>query len=763
MDFANYWFSSGSGGDNPIPFPIADSLRFRDQTNGGFNSAGVTPTNNLRHTFSVWVKWKGTHSQSGSLLTSGSVHSPSGGYWYNGDGRIRLTYCTSGNSSRSFYTTGRFRDPAAWYHLVFTQDTTQATESERMRLYVNGVRITSFSGTLNWPLNTPNYRINTGHGMNTGCWHDTSWDKFCGYMAEMHFVDGQPLEPTEFGEFNEHGVWVPIEYTGTYGNAGFYRDFSDPADILADRSGNGNNASFWGSRFETANSSSTNYDCMTDSPTVNDGTLNVWARSNIGTGNVQNGNLRMSANNGVIGSIAIDTRAGGRFYAECRNVNSLPSHIYPMVGVFNVDGDTFRDGVGRGGPHSYVYRGDGVRRNNSSESNYGSAWRGTANQIVGILFDADTRELSFTTGGTNNGVAYTVPEGRYVIEFGSSGGNSVLDLNCGQQPWGQSLPNGYAPWGAVELPNAAITNPSEHFQTILDTGANILTNAQATFPNGLWWIKDRVNNNNHQLLDSVRGGTNALRSNTTDGNTTYSAPSGNSVAWCWNLEAGNANGFNMFSLAGNSSANRAVAHGLGKAPEWIMVKCYSTSGSSWAIWHTGIGDADRHIFLNSSNPYSTSNNLFGGSANTFPDATNFYLGANDTVNQTGRNYMVYCWTSVPGYSAFGSYKGNGNSDGSFVYTGFRPAFVLIKRYDSGTGGWVMKDTARKPYNPADDIMRANSSNQEFPQSNSDVIDILSNGFKCTSTGGDTNSNGYIFCAFAEHPFGGGNVAPSPAR
>ena len=125
----------------------------------------------------------------------------------------------------------------------------------------------------------------------------------------------------------------------------------------------------------------------------------------------------------------------------------------------------------------------------------------------------------------------------------------------------------------------------------------------------------------------------------------------------------------------------------------------------------------------------------------------------------------WAWKEIPGYSAAGTYVGNGNSsDGPFVYTGFRPAFVLIK-LEGSPYGWVMKDSARKPHNPADDIIRAELSRAETAQTTSDIIDILSNGFKCTSAGSETNHSGsnYIWIAFAEHPFGGSNISPAPAR
>ena len=305
----------------------------------------------------------------------------------------------------------------------------------------------------------------------------------------------------------------------------------------------------------------------------------------------------------------------------------------------------------------------------------------------------------------------------------------------------------------------------------------ILDIAQRTFPYGLWWIKDRENTNNHQLVDSVRGGTSAVTSPAAGVEATYSAPSGNSVAWCWSAPdaftsnagtlatSGRRNvdtGFSIVSYAGNGNAS-TLGHGLSQAPEVIMVKNRSIS-IDWIVYVEDIlsGANDQYMVLNQSYPISNNFRYFNSTAAT---NTVFSIGGGagaQATNASGNNYIAYCWHSVPGYSSIGTYVGNGNADGPFIYTGFRVGWLMIK--NTSTGSWKIKDVARDPYNPCLQLLNANGSGTESTDSDSSW-DILSNGFKIRNGNSETNSSGqtYIYMAFAEHPFGAANVSPSPAR
>ena len=280
----------------------------------------------------------------------------------------------------------------------------------------------------------------------------------------------------------------------------------------------------------------------------------------------------------------------------------------------------------------------------------------------------------------------------------------------------------------------------------------ILNLAQTAFPNGLWWIKDRANDNQHQLVDSVRGGNQAM---TTPACVTgaYAAPVGNSVAWCWNFDDPTVNGFDIQQTTGSGSQN----HNLGAVPDLIITGAINRLGAggnpSWRVYHTSIGTS-ACLLLNSSDPKSN----HAERVTAVSDTSFTYTGID-------ANYIHYLFKAVPGYSAFGSYTGNGdpNGDGPFIYTEFRPAWVMVKNVDTGNNNWIITDSTRDAFNPCGQELYANSADDETTFTR---WDFLSNGFKVrsdSSASSNANGNTYVYAAFAENPFGGSNVAPVTAR
>ena len=292
---------------------------------------------------------------------------------------------------------------------------------------------------------------------------------------------------------------------------------------------------------------------------------------------------------------------------------------------------------------------------------------------------------------------------------------------------------------------------------------NILAVAQQTFGNGLWWIKSRVtdgNTNQHQLVDSVRGAGIAFQCpNSRTAN--YIAPAGNSVAWCWNLLNTPAdNGFNIIEYTGNSNAGgtntQNVAHNLGGTPDFfITFRAGDTANARtpW-VWH-GSAPADRQrLQLNDTTAGSTLTNFWGQ-----PTATDLVFGPGDNTNANGFDFLVYAWRAVPGYSAFGSYQSSTNPP--FIYTGFKPAFILIKRINN-TEHWQILDSTRNNGNPANSVLQPSATSTEDTRSVNDV-DFLSNGFRLRNTANPFNNGTYVYCCFAEHPFGSRNTSPATAR
>ena len=334
-----------------------------------------------------------------------------------------------------------------------------------------------------------------------------------------------------------------------------------------------------------------------------------------------------------------------------------------------------------------------------------------------------------------------------------------------------------------------ITKPNQHFDATLYTGtsaAQTITNAGAFQPD-LVWGKNRTNVNGHRLTDSVRGTGKVLFSDTTNGDTTGDGQlssfnsngfgltggtgafeglnqSGNNyVAWQWKaggaavtntagsiqsqVSANPTAGFSVVTYTGNNTAS-TVGHGLGVAPKMIIAKVKSTTGA-WGVYHESI-TASQVLYLNVTDAADGS----GIWNSTAPTSSVFSIGAHPTSNPSGQTLVAYCFSQVAGYSAFGSWTGNGSTDGPFIYTGFRTRFIMTKR-SSSTGNWLMLDTSRNPYNDTNLTLAANLSGAETTGAGGNWgFDILSNGFKIRGVNSEINSSGqtYIYMAFAEAPF-----------
>ena len=341
-----------------------------------------------------------------------------------------------------------------------------------------------------------------------------------------------------------------------------------------------------------------------------------------------------------------------------------------------------------------------------------------------------------------------------------------------------------------------INKSTDYFDTKLYTGNNTSQSITGlNFKPDWCWIKSRSNTEKHVLQDVLIGTGYELTSQDTsaqnptstsitsfnsDGITVGSANAVNDnsinyVNWNWKANgAGSSNtdgsinttytsanttsGFSISTYTG-TGANATVGHGLGVVPKMIIIKRLDVT-SSWRIYHASLGNT-KNIVLNTTAAEATSSTMWN---NTSPTSTTFSLGSYDEVNGSSAPHVAYCFADVQGFSKFGSYTGNGNANGTFVYTGFKPALVIFKK-TSGTGGWNMFDTKRDPFNVQDQILRANANNAEASDSGYSDNDFLSNGFKLRQTWGEMNGSGatYIYMAFAEAPLVGTNNVPANAR
>jgi hypothetical protein len=325
-----------------------------------------------------------------------------------------------------------------------------------------------------------------------------------------------------------------------------------------------------------------------------------------------------------------------------------------------------------------------------------------------------------------------------------------------------------------------IDKPSDYFETVTYAGGTTDISSLDFQPDFVWG-KKRTGAENHALFDSVRGATKTLNSNTTAAESTRSgsltsfdsdgftmggsdgiiSSSGNNyVAWNWkaggtassntdgsitsSVSANTDAGFSIVSYTGTGS-NATVGHGLGVAPKVLILKSRTRSDGQWTVGSDML-TWSKFLFLDATSAEQTFN-LY---QNTAPTSSVFYLSGDGGVNQSSGSMIGYAFAEKQGYSKFGSYVGNGNADGPFIYTGFKPAFVMLKN-TSATGGWLIADNKRDPENIVDKKIFANLSNAEGTDN---VCDFLSNGFKLRTT--DTSQNGsgniIIYMAIAENPF-----------
>ena len=753
-------------------YSISRSLRFNSSDSAYLSRAVSTAGNRKKWTLAFWYK----KTQSGTTLDYVFGSSNDG---FNSNYAL-LTLGTqfewqevaSGSTTVRKTLAPLIRDHSAWMHVVVVFDTDNATPADRTRFYLNGVRITDFSPHNTNPSSGYQGLINQNYTHYFG--YTSSSFTANGYFADMYFVDGLALEASSFGEFDATtGVWNPKTPTDItpYGTNGFHLDFADNSAATAaalgkDTSGNGNN---WTPNNLSVTAGAGN-DSLVDVPTngaQTDTGVGGEVRGNYCTLNLldqksatlTNGNLDVSisaSSSGVnpyaSGSIA---PSSGKWYFEGTYTSSTLNAAF--VGVLR--GADFNTYIGSTGVGYYGFNGQKVV--DGSYTSYGNSF--TAGDVIGVALDLDSGTVTFYKNNTSQG-AITLPSSssgwKAYVGNGASSGAQGFTLNFGQRPFAYTAPSGLKALCTANLPAPLVTKPSSHFQVVTDTGANIRSTAEAlTFGADLIWIKDRANSStNHQLLDTTRGG-NAIISTSSDAaEGTYSAPSGNSVAWCWNESV--TAGFDIVGYAGDNTSNRNISHSLGVAVDMAWIK--SRSSGSFYIWHRSLASTTHFLKCNQTDGTASSTNTNSPFGTGNWSSTQFMVTNNATnnLNAASTNYIAYLWSTVVGYSSMGSYVGDGSTSGfgPFIHCGFRPKFVLIKG-SSVAYDWLILDAVRNPYNLTTQVLYANSSIAEMTNNGTgsggyESIDILSNGFQIKSNSARYNQSGatYIYFAVAESPF-----------
>ena len=844
-------------------YDIGGSLRFNDNDNAYLKRDLTQDGNRKTYTISLWFKIAnlGTGTASNDyryLYADGKSSSTSN---ISLSGTDFLSVAINDGSSRTFRTNRLFRDVSAWYHIVVAVDTTQVTDTDRVKIYINGQQETSFSLS-SYPTKDNDTTINKNgndhligkYGGNTS----RMWD---GYIAEFNLIDGTALAPTSFGEDN-NGQWRPIEYSGgSYGNNGFYLSFADSSAIGDDLSGNGNDF--------TANNLVAS-DVVPDSPTNNFATLNPLAEDgvNIKTAAVlSEGNLVTAAGGfgsgtpwgGGQSTIAIPTDK--KIYCEMLCSNATGSSWFGGVSIPELNSNS--TGSSNTGQIAAYNRSAMI---NGVETDYGSAGLGglgvaslASGDILQIAVDGATGKVWFgrngtyfkspstddsgTTGdpaaGTNEIGTVTNTDGKPLfivvggnsatvhVNFGAdssfagqktSGSANAADGN-GNGDFYYTPPTDYVCLASSSLsepaigPNSGVgENSDDYFNTVLWSG-NSTNNRSITTDHAtdFVWIKKRgTTAQSHVLADSVRGTSDSggtgnvgiLASNSTGAESTNSSDSGIAsfdstgftigagsntanadapyqgtnasshtyVGWSWkaggtavsntdgsitsSVSAAPDAGFSVGTFTGNATAGATIGHSLGEIPEMVIVKRRSNA-RDWAVYHKdqSATPTNAYLLLNSTAAVATGNTAWNNG--TFTTDV-FTIGSHVLVNASGDSYVFYAFKGIDGYSKVGSYVANASADGTFVYTGFSPAFVLLKNTVNGAVSWQITDSARSPTNVVNDWIQPNLSDSEDVNVTTLLMDYLSNGFKLRNgTYSETNAasgNTFIYLAFAEAPF-----------
>ena len=818
---------AGAAGADFYTYKIGQSLR-HDNASAQLNRTPNADADNLKKwTVSFWMKRAIFAAGSNQYILS----SASGGdeivFRFSSD--ESLHFQIRGGSDAILQTSRLFRDVSAWYHVVLRVDTTQGSQANRTRLYINGDLVdwdTSYQYHL-YPDQNDDTTWNKNGTIQIIGRRNTTQFPVSMYLAEFHNIDGLSLAPSSFGETKD-GVWVPKAYTGGHGTNGFYLPFDDSSAIGDDESDNTNDMTV---------ASLSAHDVVLDSPTNNFCTLNSLTTT---AGTYSEGNTRYLGASAWRRSNATHGISSGKWYWEyC--VLTAPYSSRATNSAYHAGGFCLSTSFNSTTAHSSVtdgviYTDSGYFKNFSGSYTSGSA--GTITSIGDIIgFAVNLEDNTFTIYKNNSSEAsgtigmtagteivplllsYNADYGIIAANFGqdsSFAGAKTAQGNADGNGIGDFFyapPSGYLAVCTANLPDPTIgpttsSLATDNFNTVTYTGPISASAAAGTtgavtgvnFQPDWVWIKARSTVNNHEVFDSVRGvatnGTKGLIPNTTaaeqtsnlngglysldsDGFTVVAGTDGGGrsnetgsddrtyASWNWkaggsassnsdgsitsSVSANTAAGFSIVGFEGSGSA-ATVGHGLSAAPEMVIVKNRENASGLWLVYHAGIAsDAETdYIHLESTNAAADDNSAWNDTA---PTSSVFSVGTSVASNQSGKDIIAYCFHSVEGYLKVGSYVGNGQSGDAapFIFTGFRPAWVMYKKSSGGSENWEIHDTVRDTFNDMDKGLKANTNNAEDDLSD---FDVLSNGFKIRTSASRMNTSGstYIYLAFAESPF-----------
>jgi hypothetical protein len=525
---------------------------------------------------------------------------------------------------------------------------------------------------------------------------------------------------------------------------------------------------------------------------------------------VTNGNLYFQSNNNqdqfasAPSTIAVRT---GKWYAEytATTVGGTPTFGF---GVARASwSPIILDGGGYYGRWWYTSEGYSYLSNGNfytGNSAVSSAATFSNGDIIGVAMDLDAGSIAFYKNGTLQatpftsiplGVDYVFAGAAFTTPYPTPTNIAAFFANFGQRPFAYTAPSGFKALCTQNLPTPTIgattaTQAGKYFNPVLytGTGASSQPITGVGFAPDFVWIKSRSSVTSHSLFDQIRGAQKWLGTNSTNSEQTYAGTldafgsdgftvgndawtgGGNTyVAWNWKANGSgstNTSGILTSQVSANTTAGFSVCtytapassqansfgHGLGVAPSMVLAKNRSsgTGGLGWAVYHSSLG-ANQVLSLNSTAASATVSGYWGSGVTSTVVGLPTCSSSTGFDNCTG-NMVAYCFAEVAGYSKFGFYTGNGSSDGVFVFTGMRPAYIMIKSTDAN--GWIVMDSKRNTYNIANTILQPNTSGADSTDSTNYAVDFLSNGFKLRNSASYFNGSGVtlIYAAFAENPF-----------
>ena len=825
---------TGTYGTNGFYLPMTTEGQWSGYFDGTGDYASFSPTSALN---------AGTGDFTLEFWTLHLTSSTYQGYYYGGAvGSINFRRTSSNtielahDGITSVLITSTTIPANQWVHVAVTRN------SGTVRIFINGVsggsvtytgNFNSTGGTGTIGSITPsiynlngyisNLRLITGTALYTA--------NFTPPTAQLTAVSGTQLLTCQSSTFVDNSTNA---FTITAAGDARPQQFSPFADSIDDRSGQGNH---WIPNNLDLRTTGAGADILVDTPTSygTDTGIGGEVRGNYCTLNgtsiganatLSNGNLDISYGSSATRNATMGTfgMSSGKWYWE----TTIVSLGTPSIGITNTPSPSDVSNYPGFAANGWSYLSDGTKYNSGTGVAYGATY--TTNDVIGVAFDADTRELTFYKNGVSQGVAYTgLAVNTYFPAFGdgSATGTWSGSTNFGQRPfqkWNGSAfvantaPSGFKALCTQNLPPVTIgatstTQAGKYFNAVTYTGngVNQASGGQAISGVGFqpdWlWLKSRGTANNHILTDAVRGIGVSLSSDAnvveystsddvlsfnangftvaSDGTNIVNGLSVNYVGWNWNaggsnqtisvgqyatspanvpsiastVRANTTSGFSIVTFTTNNTAGATVGHGcqvggVATTPDMIIMK-YRGLAANWVVYHKSMNATPQngYLNLNTSAPYAA---LIDPWNNTAPSSTVITMGAGagsaGSTNYSVYTSVAYCFAAVPGYSAFGSYAGNGTTtgDGPFIYTGFKPAFVMLKAYIGSGENWAIYDKSRIGYNSSNYVLFPNLTNVENAATTH--IDLLSNGFKLRSGNQNLSSYSYIYAAFAEHPF-----------